>query len=122
MAIYTGNGSTTTAIYSIKQLDILKVTSLLFDRYKDTELEKAAKSYRMSANIRVYLNAPDGKKYANSIEECKKYIKKNFLSVFFDGKVRNKTKISLIFFLFGRDIFKMIYKTKDKITGEIRSN
>lgn len=114
-------GSTTTSKYSKKQLDILKVTDFLYDRYKGTSLEKAARSYKMSANIRVYLNAPDTEEYYNVLTQCEKYIKRNWNKVLFDNNVRKKTKVALFIFAIGKPIFKGIYKVKDKVTGEIRS-
>lgn len=113
--------STTTSKYSKKQLDILKVTDILYEKYKDSDLKLAALSYKMSANLRVYLNAPDTKEFSTEIQQCHRFIKDNTSLVLKDKMVRRKTKISLLFFKLGRKSFLRIYQLINCLTHTIKN-
>lgn len=113
--------STTTSKYSKKQLDILTVTNILYEKYKDSDLEPAALSYKMSANLRVYLNAPDTKEFSTVIQQCHRFIKDNSSSVLKDRMVRRKSKISLLLFKLERKKFLKIYQLINRLTHTIKN-
>lgn len=113
--------STTTAKYSYKQLDILKITETHSNKYQKTQLQSAALAYQMSANIRVYLNAPETSEYRNDIERCKSFISKNRRKVLSDKHVRTKTKIALHLFVLGRSLFKSFYHFVNIVSNKVEN-
>ena len=113
--------STTTAAFSPKQLDILTITEEHTKRYKNTNLQNAALAYHISANLRVYLNAPETKEYQKEIEKCEAFIKNNRKTVLSDKRVRKKTKIALHIFTLGRRPFKIFYHIANMVTGKVEN-
>lgn len=111
--------STTTSKYSREQLDILWATEDLYRQYENTILEKAALSYRMTANMRVLLNAPDLGEFIKVKKGCELFIRDNWLSVFRDKNVRRKIKIALILFRLGRNNLLGVYHIVNKLSAKI---
>lgn len=107
--------SITTNKFTKKDLDILKISDDLYQRYiSNSHLKKAARAYRITANLRVYLNAPNTTEYNSVINECKRTITRDWVSTFFDFNIRKKLRFSLILFLFGRTTMLKIYSHVDR--------
>ena len=102
--------SITTNKFTKRDLDILDISrDILKYAERKKEILPAAEAYFITANLRIFLNAKPENEFREVIRECKECIKKHFLSVFFDKNIRNKLRISLILFLFGRKAMIKVY-------------
>lgn len=102
--------SITTNEFSDRDLDILEITDDILEHFKtDTDVYRAAISYKVSACFRILLNAPDGDKYKGIQNDCKKFILDNWQQVLFDKNVRTKNKLALISITVFNPFVKFIY-------------
>lgn len=97
-------GSITTKKFSERDCDILSISEEIMEymSHRSERLQKAARSYYVSANLRVYLGAKPYEKYEKVIQSCKNNIRAYWWKVFTDREIRRKLRISLILFFAGR--------------------
>ena len=97
-------GSITTAKFSKKDCDILLICDQLMEYManRSKKLQKAARAYYITANLRVYLNANPKEDFETEIRICRRNIIKNWLDVFLDKRIRNKLRVSLVLLIVGR--------------------
>lgn len=97
-------GSITTKKFSKKDCDILTISEEImgYMSHRSERLQKAARSYYVTANLRVYLGANPYEEYEKVIHDCKTNIMTCWLKVFADGEIRRKLRISLILLFAGR--------------------
>lgn len=107
--------SITTQSFSKKDLDILPITKTIENHYNSNNvILKAAKSYRMSACLRILLNAPKSGKYDLAINECNKYFKNNWRDVYKDKNIRLKEKYAIFLYAYFKPIIPFIYRHVDR--------
>lgn len=108
--------SITTAKFSKKDCDILKICNEMMEYFSnsDDNIKKAVKSYCSSAALRIYLNAPRNDLYNDEINICIDYLKQNGKSILYDKNVRRKNKIAIIMFLYCRSLISLVYKRIDR--------
>lgn len=97
-------GSITTTKFSKRDCDILTICDQLigYMAHRSVKLQKAARSYYVTANLRVYLSASPTEEYEAEIRTSKKNVMENWLRVFLDKRIRNKLRVSLVLLMVGR--------------------
>lgn len=104
--------SITTKPFSVRDLDILKVSQKLLDFASDTapELLSAAKCYACVASLRVALNAPKTPDLAQGHAQAQSYLKAYSKEVLKDTRIRKKTRYGLMLYTYCRPLISIIYK------------
>lgn len=107
---YHREDSITTQKFSARNFDILDISQVIYNHYKDNDvLKRAAISYYVVAAMRIYLNCPNNKEYQNKINETKNIINKFGFSVIKDRNARSKTRLGLACYFFARPFIRVIY-------------
>lgn len=108
--------SLTTNKFSYKNFDILYICDELEKYFDDRSvaIKKAAKSYKISACLRIYMNSPRDEQYMETIKQCQNYIENNCKDVLHDKNIRTKLKGALILFRYAKFIMPVIYKKIDR--------
>lgn len=108
-------GSITTRHFDTRDLDIMKICDEIERYYCDSsdKLIKAARSYKLSAMLRIYLNAPSSL-FAKEVAECKSWVSNNAIAVAGDSKARLKNRISALLFKINPKLLKRIYRRVDR--------
>jgi len=109
-------GSITTKKFSKRDLDIITISQQIVRYFenRDSLLKKAARSYYVTACLRIFLNAPRTCDFSGNIDSCKSLIEKNALRCIFDRRIRNKLRISLILFMLSKRILFKVYEKVDR--------
>lgn len=104
--------SLTTQSFSLKALDILTIAQKMRDFAENTDptLSGAANAYSATAAMRVALNAPKTKEFADGHAAAKTLLKKYSKSVIFDKRTRRKTRLGLLLYFLCRPLARMCYK------------
>lgn len=100
--------SITTRLFSRKDLDIWTICCQIEEHYESCgvpDLIDAAKAYKMSAALRLYLNA--GNDF--DLSEIEAWIKQNALSVFQNKKARRKNRIASMLYLTCPSALRRVY-------------
>lgn len=113
---YRHRGSSiTTAEFSFKDLDIWDICTEISRRYEKNQIIRgAAKSYQLSAALRIILNAPVTIDYANIRRECEEWIGRNYQELIRNKKLRKKSLVALLLFRYARIILNIIYKKTNR--------
>lgn len=96
--------SITTRSFSKRDCDILTICDEIMDfmSHRSDKLQKSARAYYVTANLRVYLCASPYAEYEKIIAGCRTNILRHWLNVFLDKNIRRKLRIALLLFLLGR--------------------
>lgn len=104
--------SITTRTFDEKDLDIWKICCNIEEHYSfgPSDLVAAAKAYKMSAALRIYLNA------SNDIDifEIEAWIKENATSVIKNKDARRKNRIAALLYLISPSLLRWIYPFVDR--------
>ena len=106
-------GSITTAKYTERDYDIITICKEMQNYFigRNENIQKAIRSYYISAALRIYLNAPKGKQeYVEHRNECNKIISDNYRVIIKDKNIRKKTKYALLMFKYCKGIMPIVYK------------
>ncbi|MDT2886051.1 glycosyltransferase [Lactococcus lactis] len=103
--------STTTNIFSDKDLDIIDVCDDLIKQYHrtDTPVGKAVLIYKTNCDLRIWLTAPRIGKYDRVISKASDEIKNMSMTILKNSNVRIKLKIAIILFLCFRPLIFYIH-------------
>lgn len=104
-------GSITTAEFSLRDLDILKVIDdiLEFAEAKP-ELLPAAQAYACTAALRIFLNAPNYHAYAKAVAISQTLLRLYGHSVAADPNCRKKTRYALKLYRLSKPLLRFVYK------------
>lgn len=105
-------GSITTSRFSSRDLDILPIAERLlsFANTQEPDLIPAAKAYRVTAALRVYLNAPHGEAFAEARKTATAILREDGKKVAQDPQIRNKTRYALLLYFYCRPVLPVVYK------------
>lgn len=109
------DNSITTRAFDTCDLNIWEICKQIESHYIESgsDLVCAARSYRMSAALRIYLNAPQGS-YVDEVAECEEWIRSNSRQVISDSHVRCKTKFALFLFVVCKPLMRFVYGLIDR--------
>lgn len=104
--------SITTRKFSKRDCDILIICNQIVEhmRKKSIKLQKAARSYQISAALRIYMNAPRNGEFDAELKYCELILKENSVSVLQDYNIRKKLRMALLLHKFARPIMPIVYK------------
>ena len=106
--------SITTRKFDSDDLYIWEICKQMERHYaSDPDMASAVCSYRMSAALRIYLNAPN-RGFAESVEECERWIRDHMFQVMKDDRARLKTKLSLLLFCICKPLMRFVYAFVDR--------
>lgn len=113
--MHRGN-SITTKQFSVRDLDILVIADrlLTFAQEQDTALLGAARSYAVTAAMRVALNAPKTEELAEGRKKAKALLRQYGPGVLFDRYSRLKSKCGLLLYFLCRPLMRALYKRIDR--------
>lgn len=108
--------SITTKKFSKKDTEIQNICLRLVDFTKDKppELQRAAKAYCATGNLRVYLNAPRNHQYDMEIKQASNILNLIARDVLSDHNIRKKLRYGLFLYLYFRPFLKLIYSKIDR--------
>lgn len=106
--------SITTKDFDADDLYIWEICKQMECHYaSDPDMTPAVRSYRMSAALRIYLNAPN-EVFSDNVDECERWIRKHMFQVMKDGRSRRKTKLSLLLFCICKPLMRFMYTLVDR--------
>ncbi len=104
-------GSITTKKFSLKDCEILNICERMkeFATDKGSAMVQAAKAYRVVGALRVELNAPFGAEFEVARNRARDVLKEDGYSVLKNPKIRFKSRIGLMMYLWCRPVMKLVY-------------
>lgn len=106
--------SITTKAFDADDLYIWEICKQIERHYaSDPDMMPAVRSYRMSAALRIYLNAPKGD-FLKNVDECECWIREHMFQVMEDSRSRCKTKLSLLLFCVCKPLMRFVYTLVDR--------
>ena len=110
------DNSITTKKFTCSDLDIITISQQIVRDFenRDRLLKNAARSYYVTACLRVFLNAPRTGSFDRCIEDCKHSVEDNAIRCILDRRIRNKLRMSLLLFLFSKAMLFKVYEKIDR--------
>lgn len=108
--------SITTLTFSLRDLDILTIADRLLDfaAQNAPALTGAARSYAVTAAMRVELNAPKTEEFEQGRSKARGILKSYGKQVLFDKNTRIKSKCGLALYYLCRPLLRAMYKKIDR--------
>lgn len=102
--------------FNVKKMDYVFNTKILFDFIYENypQLKKAANFRFLWANLHVWVNVPDRRKYKEICKMLEKNIKKYRFGVCVDREVGLKNKLSVILSYFGWKVSHTVYRVSKR--------
>ena len=103
--------SITTAVFSSKEMDILKIANKILRFAQDkSNLICAAEAYATTAALRIYLNAPRVSDYVQGVQKAEELLRKYGKRVMMDRNARTKNRCALCLYFFCKPILRTLYQ------------
>lgn len=103
--------SITTASFSVRDMDILKVTDRILEFSQDKPaLIAPARAYATTAALRIYLNAPEKAEFSGGIAQAEDLLRHYGKQVAADPKARKKNRYALWLYFYGKPLLRFVYK------------
>lgn len=103
--------SITTASFSIRDMDILKVADKILRFVQDKpSIARAAEAYATTAALRIYLNAPRDPDYMSGISKAEELLDQYGKRVLADKCIRRKNRYALWLYFFCRPLLRYVYR------------
>lgn len=103
--------SITTASFSLRDMDILKIAEKILRFVQDKpSIAGAAQAYATTAALRIYLNAPREAEYAEGIAKAEELLNRYGGQVAADKNARKKNRYALRLYFTCRPVLRFVYK------------